>query len=764
MLRRYSDWVIGHHKTVVVAAMAICMLLAYGARNLGITNDFRVYFSADNPQLAAFEDLEDRFGRTDVIYFYIEPVAGDVFTVPVLRLIHELTEVAWDLPYVRRVDSLSNYQHTEARADVLHTESLVTDVEQLTTARVAEIRALALAEPLLAGRLVPSSGRATGVVVQLDLPAAQVHAPDEAVAAARVLQSRIAQQNPEVHILLGGGATAGVTLGEAVGQDLRTLVALSYLIIAGGLLLLLRSVRGMLAIILVISVATIATMGFFGWWGLVLTPVAGWVPSIVMTIAVADCVHILISYFHGLRLGQERRDAVRESLRINANPVFITSLTTIIGVLCLNFSDSPPYRMLGNMVAVGVFIAYCLSLTLLPAMLAWFNIGSSHAGKGASSTMDRLANWIIQHNRKLLLIMGVVVIALASGIPRNVLSERWHDYFDGSFEVRRATDAVEHNIGGVQTMRYVFDSGAADGIYDPEFLRALDDFSRWLRQQPDVAHVGSIVDLLKRLNQTLHNDSLEWYRVPDNRALAFQLYFLYELGLPPELSLENMVDSGHGATQLSASIKITDSERLLELDALAHDWLRAHAPTIKVGEGTGMDMVFAHINHRNIHSLVQGSLLALLLISLVLMVALRSVRLGLVSLIPNLAPAALTYGTWGYVNGRVDLSASVVLCMSLGIVVDDTVHFLSKYIRARRERGLDLVDGMRYAFQTVGTALTITTVVLVAGFLVLAASHFGPTWVTGLLLSVTLAYAWIADFFFLPPLLFVLDRKIYKKS
>jgi hypothetical protein len=156
-------------------------------------------------------------------------------------------------------------------------------------------------------------------------------------------------------------------------------------------------------------------------------------------------------------------------------------------------------------------------------------------------------------------------------------------------------------------------------------------------------------------------------------------------------------------------------------------------------------------------------LLALVLISFVLIFALRSVRLGLISLVPNLIPAALAYGTWGLFVGRIDLSASIVICMSLGIVVDDTVHFLSKYLRARREQQLNIEEGIRYAFHTVGVALTITTVVLVAGFLVLVASHFSPTWTSGLLLAITLSYALLADFFFLPPLLMILDRRGYAK-
>ena len=187
--------------------------------------------------------------------------------------------------------------------------------------------------------------------------------------------------------------------------------------------------------------------------------------------------------------------------------------------------------------------------------------------------------------------------------------------------------------------------------------------------------------------------------------------------------------------------------------------MAANAPQISISEGTGVDMMFAHINHRNIRGLLTGMAFALALISLLLVVALKSIKLGLLSLITNLAPAALAYGTWGMLVGWVDLSASVVMCMSIGIVVDDTVHFLSKYLRARREQKLSAAEGLRYAFNTVGVALCITTAVLVAGFLVLAASHFAPSVTTGTLLAGTLAFALVIDFLLMPPLLLAIDKR-----
>ena len=175
--------------------------------------------------------------------------------------------------------------------------------------------------------------------------------------------------------------------------------------------------------------------------------------------------------------------------------------------------------------------------------------------------------------------------------------------------------------------------------------------------------------------------------------------------------------------------------------------------------------MFSHIGMRNIISMLSGTAIALVLISLILVVALRSIKFGALSLLPNLAPALMAFGAWGILVGEVGLAVSVVVAMTLGIVVDDTIHFLSKYLRARKERGMNAEDAIRYAFNTVGVALTVTTVVLVAGFLVIAQSNFKVNAEMGLLTAITIAIALIVDFLFLPALLLLVDGdKKTKKS
>jgi len=305
---------------------------------------------------------------------------------------------------------------------------------------------------------------------------------------------------------------------------------------------------------------------------------------------------------------------------------------------------------------------------------------------------------------------------------------------------------------------YSLDSGEPGGISNPEFLSEVSAFSEWYRSQPETIHVNTLTDIMKRLNKNLHGDDQEWYRLPEQRDLAAQYLLLYEMSLPYGLDLNNQINVEKSAIRFTVTLQTMSTNELLALDQRASNWLEANAPHVSGKVGTGTTMMFAHIGKRNIVSMLMGTTLALIGISLILVIALRSVKIGLLSMIPNLIPAAMGFGLWGLLVGEVGLSLSIVAGMTLGIVVDDTVHFLSKYLRARREKGLDAEAAVRYAFRNVGMALFTTSVVLVVGFMVLSLSSFELNSGMGLLTAIVISFALIADFLLLPPILMLFDK------
>jgi predicted RND superfamily exporter protein len=505
-----------------------------------------------------------------------------------------------------------------------------------------------------------------------------------------------------------------------------------------------------------ITCGLLATFGFFGWTAPVLTPIAGFAPSVLLSIMVADSVHILVTYYQLLHQDKDKKWAMLESLKINFMPVFITSITTIIGFLSLNFSTSPPYRDLGNMVAFGVFIALIFSVTLLPALMMLLPVGKA-AEKPRRHFMQDFAELIIRQKKRFLIVMSLVTVSLVVFIPNNRLSDNWSTYFDDSFEIIQLVKRIDGYLSGVNALEYSFESNTEKGIFDPQFLSQLDAFEDWALQQNKVVKVSAITHLMKDLNRLMHGNLSEWEKVPDSAELAAQYLLFYEFGLPQGVDLTHQVTLNKKATRFTISVSEAGSDELLALDSQAIAWLEANAPAIKVTPATGLGIVFSHIAQRNIVSLLQGTLIALVGISLILTLVLRSLKFGLISLVPNLIPAAMAYGLWGLTFGYVDIALSIVACSTLGIVVDDTVHFLHKYLRARRG-GKNAEDSLREAFQRVGIALLTTTVALASGFMILAISHMNSSATIGILMAITLLLALIVDFLLLPPLLLYLDK------
>ena len=757
LLDRYITAVLNHRWMVSVIATVVMLVMTAGARYITTTNDYRILFGEDNPQLAAFDALENTYAASNRALIAIAPGVGSVFTTEALGAIEELTEAAWGAPYSTRVDSLTNYSHSEAVEDDLVVEPLVDDAQSLSDGDLARIRTIALTAPETAGRLVSTDGRVGGLTINFVLPedadAAVAEITDYLNAALEDARGR----HPEIDYYLTGDVVMHRAFAEATRDDLQILAPLVFLVIAASAAILLRSFLATLAISILLVFIVNTTMGFAGWLGTVMSPTNAGVPIIVMAVAVADSIHIVTSTLLGMGRGLSRNAAIAASVRTNAYPVFLTTLTTVIGFLSLNASDSPPFRVLGNLVAFGVSCAFVYSMLLLPAVLSILPLRARLLRPEKTHFFERFGALVVAKRKFLLWFVPLLAIGLIMGIPRNQLSDNWPKYFDERYQFRRDTDFVIENLTGLDTLEYSLKAGREGGIADPEYLAAVEKFAGWYRTQPEVTHVQAFPDIMKRLNKNMHGDDPGYYRLPDNPELAAQYLLVYELSLPFGNDLNNRIDIAKSETRMTVTVRDSSSRGLRELDARAQDWLRANLPD-RVVPATGLSVVFAHLSLRNIESMLRGTIIAMAIVSFILILVFRSVRHGLISLIPNFIPAAMSFGLWGYLVGNLGLAGSVMTAIAFGIVVDDTIHFLSKYLKGRRQ-GLDAAGAVRSTFNTVGRALWTTTAVLSAGFLVFATSGFEVSRSLGLMVTITIVFALLADFFLLPTLLMALDRR-----
>lgn len=758
-IQRYISFVITHPWQIFILTLLVVMSAGSGGRFIEFTNDYRVFFSEENPELQAFEEMQNIYTKTDNVLFVIEPEGTDVFNFSTLNMIAELTELSWQIPYSTRVDSITNYQHTLAKDDDLLVGDLVDSSTNLSLEDISYVRGVALKEPLLVKRLISPSGHVTGVNVTIQLPGKSLTEVPEVAQFSRELKSKLEASYPNHRIHITGLAMMNNAFGESSQNDMTTLVPMMFLTIIVVLGILLRSFSATISSIVMIFFTIIFAMGLMGWMGWKLTPASASAPTIIMTMAVADTVHLLVTFLHNLRKGINKVDAIADSLRINIQPIFITSVTTAIGFLSMNFSDVPPFHDLGNVVAIGVLFAFVLSVTTLPAMVILMPIRIKAREEQKNGVMNSFANIVIEHRKLLLLVMGGIALSLMAFLPQNKLDDQFVEYFDESVDFRQATDFSSQNLSGIYTIQYSLNQGESGGVSEPKFLEDVEMFSEWLRTQDEVMHVQSITDTFKRLNMNMHADDPAFYRLPASREQAAQYLLLYELSLPYGLDLNDQIGIDKSHTRLIITLENLHTEEMLGIERRMSDWLDNNIADVAYTVASP-SLMFAHIGKRNVNSMLAGTTLALIVISFILILALRSRRIGLISLAPNLIPAGMAFGLWGLMVGQVGLSLSVVAGMTLGIVVDDTVHFLSKYLRARREKGMDEKEAVRYAFNTVGVALWVTSLVLVMGFLVLSQSHFSLNSDMGAMAAITIAIALIMDFLFLPPLLMKLEEKL----
>ncbi|MFT4563016.1 MAG: putative RND superfamily exporter protein, partial [Gammaproteobacteria bacterium] len=657
------------------------------------------------------------------------------------------------------VDSITNFQHSAAENDDLFVGDLVPDPQNLDAAELERIKAIALSEPPLLNRLISADARVTAININLQVPGINetLEFP-QAILFARDILAQAEQKYPDIDFYMSGLAAMHYAFTEAAFSDMQQLIPLSFALMLILLAVLAGGIKGTLITIFVIAFSVAAAMGAGGYLGYLITPTMAPAPNVILTVAVANCVHILISYLHGLGEGETRFEAVEESLRINLHPVSLASLTTAVGFLTMNFSDVPPFQQMGNVIAIGVVVSFLLSITFLPALLSILPQGKVGAGFSWDAGSARLGNFVVAHRQGLLWGMVFGIVVLIAQIPRNEINDNFVHFFGESVEFRRDTDFVIDNLTGLYQANYSLDTGISGGINEPKYLRQLDAWAEWWRTQAGVVHVSTLSDTIKKLNKNMHDDDPAEYRLPDSRELAAQYLLLYEMSLPYGLDLNNQVNVDKSATRLVVTLNPMKIKDILALSERGENWLAETSPDVHANHGTGMVMMFSHLTLTNTASMLLGTGVAILLIGAILMLALRKFKLGLLSLIPNLAPIAAGFGVWAIFNGNVGIALSIVGSMTLGIVVDNTVHFMSKYLRARRERGLSSEDAVRYAVNTVGRALLVTAVVLVSGFLVLGFSSFQLNSYMGILVALVIALALMAVFFLLPPMLMALDK------
>ena len=760
---RFYEAVVQRCMLAVLVALLCFTFLAAGLQHFTTAGvGIRTQFQEDDPHLVRLKEFEATYAVSDSMLVVVEPPSDTIFTRDAMVAVERLTDALWQMPYVVRVDSLTNHLHIEGTEEDLIVEPLVDDAISLDDTELDGVRSVALTSWNTAGRLVSRDGRLAGLIVSLVLPEEdREQAEAEVVEILYSLTDAQGVANPGFAYYAYGEMLLGEDIRNALDDDMSILAPIAFATMLLVAIAVLRSFWGALGILFMLVAVLASSFGFAGWSGLKFYAASGAAIFVLMAIAIAHSVHLIHGVLNGMRHGMDRKSATLHSLKTNARPIFLTSLTTTIGFLSLNFSEMPAFRVMGNIVAFGSMIAFVFSVTFLPALMSMVPmrapVRAPAKTEGRTVFSERLANFVISNNAKLLWIFAALTVASAFGIARIELDDNNAEILNESYPLRQSADFINEHFSGLDSLEYSLDSGQENGIIDIEYMNQVELFANWLRQQPEVNHVSSVTDILKRLNAVLNGEVEGSERLPENSDLIAQYLLLYELSLPVGLDLNNLMSFDRSSSRLTVAIQGLSSRKQIEFDERASTWLQENTPEIRTA-ATGVIIVSAHAVIRNITNMLIGTMVAMSVVSLILVFVFKSVPLGLLSLIPNFLPAIMSMAAWGYAVGTVSVAASIVTAIAFGIVVDDTIHLMTKYLRSRAE-GNSPSEAIVPTFKLVGRPLLTTTLIFALGFLVFGASGLAANQTLGLLVGMTVVIALVADFLLFPPLLLALDGK-----
>ena len=750
--------------TLLLWAAALTLCVA-GLTRLQFSSDHRAFFDADNPELQALEKLENTFSKAETVFFAIAAHEGGLFTAEKLPAVRRLTELAEQMPWVQRVSSLDNFQKIMAVGDDLEVLPLLPETLPTSASGLAALKTAVLAESRIQGLLINADASVTGVSARLAMPEGDpANNIPTAHAAAKAAKQTLESEYPGISVKITGLIPLNAAFREAMILDGARLYPLAFLLSFLLLALIFRSALAATATTTIVGFAVVISMGAVGWLHPQLTTLSASAAIMILTLAVADCVHVQTSFRQRLEAGSPAALALSESLHLNFRPIALTSITTAIGFASLNFSIAPPFRLLGNTVVGGVLIAWLLTLTALPAMYTLFGhrVAKPSRAPATSTPGSKAIRWLSHFATRRPALMVMVLLALASallaGLPRHQFGDDYVRYFGPELDFRRDTEFVNANLTGQQLIEYGIDAGDYEAITHPEFLQHLDAFSNWLALQPEVRKVLAIPGVFKELNRAMHGGDEQWYKLPTRRDEAAQFLFFYELGLPLGKDTQDEIDIHKRSTRVAVILDTIDAGRLLQFEERAWQWMQKNWPATLHQRGGGTSILFSKVSKRNFIAMFSGTALVLVLIGVLMIVSLRSLKIGLISLIPNILPSLAAFGLWGWTVGRLDMATAVVASMSLGIIIDDTVHLLNRYLIYRREHGLNATMAIRAAIETVGPALLTTSAALLVGFGVISQSQFALNGTMALLTMSIVIAALVTDLLLLPALLRYLDK------
>jgi predicted RND superfamily exporter protein len=739
----------------LLAGAAIC----WGSFYTTTDSTFTSILSEDDPYRAQVDEVAANFPPSNSAMYVFLAEDGDIFDFETLAAMEDLHARYIEVDSALSAGSLINQRLNAVDAELYDRDYLIPELSLLEAGDLALIRRIALADEDLTKTLLSPAGDMTLAVVKYRT------AEDNRESRLRVSQSvvdlrdALREDHPGVTIYAIGRDLFELDGHKAQVKDRAQLFPLVGLAIVVLLWYCLGSLAFTLCILAVAYGAVMLTTGTMGWSGNAFNQISNMGPMVVLTIAMADGIHLVSVYLQGLHKSLDKVEALRESLRVNFQPVTLATITTAMGFLSLNYCSSPGIYGFGNVVAMGAVWAFLMTFTLLPTLMLLVPVRKIPSPLGVRRLMNAVSTLVAQRGNLLIWSSMVVIVATLAMLPLNRIDFNRYSFVDKDSDFHKAISALAEKIGNDQSLVYSIDSDTYYGITEPAFLAEVEKFVLWLETQPEASFVNSYISFLKTLNKSEHDNDQAWYRIPEDKLQVIDHLVTYQLVQEIEPHLEPIFDPEYSAIRLVVGTSRLSNLELLEFNDRIEQWISANLNSeYRVLHGDN-SILGARMERSISVQLLQGFSLSFVLITLTLIIGLRSLRYGLLSIGPNLFPATIVFGVWGLLVGELSPYILMLFSISIGLVVDDSVHVLSKYSWARH-RGDVPEAAVQYSLDRAGSAITITTAALAVGTFILVFSSTFYFQNVALMLTPIIVVALLLDLLFLPPLLVRFDNWI----
>jgi uncharacterized protein len=763
MSRVLAAWIYRWRLPLSIFLILGALVLAPRANLTNIDNDITAWFSKDDPVYRDYERFRAEFGGTRALIVALQADSADrLFSRETLALIEKITGDIERVDTVHQVNSLATAtlvealppsQSSGAGADVpvdeggLEVRPLL---ENLESRDPAEIKRRALADDLIRGDLISDDATTTAIIVSFDEDRIDQVRAGVIQQIHEIVDPRLP---PGVRAYYNGSLEISETYNRITLDNQRRFVPPILLFTVLAIYLSFRSIRKTALTMIAVLVSLLWTLGLYSLMGFTFNVLASMIVPLIVVLAIADDVHIMQHWDEERRRG-DAEHAFKATIAHLTTPLFGASATTALGMLSLATSSVVAVRAFGVGSAVGIMVDFVISLVLMPTLLSLVKPETAEAPheRRFIGPLRAIARFSCGMPARVLAVSLTVATVAALGMTKLRVDTNHISFFSADHPLGQSAAVIDKQLGGVYSFQMMLE-GPPDSMKTPDTLQRVDRLEQELRKFPYVRKVTSVADYVKRINKELHDGRPEAHVIPTDANAIAQELFVFALGGEGRHELERVVASDYSRAQITIKLQSMSSDLVLEeierADRLARAMFSGTDITVLT---TGSGRLFSTLDHYLVVSQMSSFGTAFFTVFGVIFLVFRSLRFGLLTIAPNLLPVLAVLGVMGYLDISMNVATVMLASVALGIVDDDTIHFINRY---RREvaSGATTDEAIETATTHEGRASLTTAAVNSAGYAVLLLSEYKPTAWFGGLLALTMATAFLAEVFILPAMI-----------